>query len=253
MKPARSISSRSLRIVASHSAVAGLARLIPVPFVDDAVIRRVTRRMASELFEIHGRSLSEAGAKALSYAPSQWIRGSARSVAMLPLRRVLRKVVYLLAFKDCSDVASTVFHDGWLLARWLERGPQAGQADDAKRLKKVRKAMLRTYMDVDPAPLRRALTGAFLGARVGVEGAVQVVQRMRKPAGSQEETAPLESLDRLVARMKEAAQDQWQYMEGLEQSFRRHLGEPAESDASGTSGAQAERGEPAQEELAASA
>ncbi len=228
MTHAHGISPRSLRIIAAHSALAGVCPLIPLPYVDDLVIRRITRRMCSALYEAHDLHLTPSGERVLTAAPSVWRRGAATSAALFPMRKLLRKVAYLLAIKDCSDVASSVFHDGWLLAHLLEHG-QHGRGpslEDTRYLQKVRKAMLRTYKDVDPAPLRRALLGAFLGARVGVEHAVQAVQRRRG-----DKAAPVESnkeVEPVASRMQAAAMGQWQYLDLLERRFRRQLGLPAE-------------------------
>ncbi len=223
MTKAHGISPRALRIVATHSAIAGLCPLIPVPYVDDLLIRRVTRRMFTALFEAHDLQLAPAGAKALTATPSAWLRGAATSVAMFPLRRVLRKVVYLLAIKDCADVASLVFHDGWLLAHMLERPSNRGSSvADPKYLQRVRKAMLSTYKDIDPAPLRRALVGAFLGAKVGAEHAAQAAARVRSG-----EPVKTDGVDKLSKRMLAAARVQWKYLDALHQRFEHHLGHPA--------------------------
>ncbi len=220
MADTRGISPRSLRIVASYSAIAGLCPLIPVPYVDDLLIRQITRRMCGALFEAHGLRLTSTGARALTAAPMHWLRGAATSMALFPLRKLLRKVVYLLAIKDCAEVSASVFHDGWLLAHLLERGSQGRSLADPRYLHKIRKAMLRTYKDIDPAPLRRALVGAFLGARVGAEHAIHAVQRLRRG----DTASPGEPLDGLVARMRDAAMTEWRYMDALERRFARHLG-----------------------------
>lgn len=237
MTHAHGISPRSLRIIAAHSALAGLCPLIPMPYVDDLVIRRVARRMCSDLYAAHDLSLTSSGERVLTDAPSVWLRGAATSVALFPLRRLLRKVVYLLAIRDCAAVASSVFHDGWLLAHLLEHGRPAGKhgpsLEDTRYLQKVRQAMLRTYKDIDPAPLKRALLGAFAGARVGVEHAIEAIQRRRR--GSEAVHAPDveggahdSSIEPLASRMLAAAMSQWKYLDALEQEFRRHLGLPAE-------------------------
>lgn len=236
MTHAHDTSPRSLRIVAAYSALAGLCPLIPLPYVDDFLIRRVTRRMHGALYDAHGLSLTGSGERVLTEAPSAWMRGAATSLALFPVRKLLRKVVYLLAIRDCADVASSVFHDGWLVARLLEqndRGSKHGRSlEDTRYLQKVRKAMLRTYKEVDPAPFKRALLGAFAGARVGVEHAAQAIQRRR---GGEAVQAPVlegvehdKRVEPVARRMRTAAMSQWQYLDALEQRFRKHLGLPAE-------------------------
>lgn len=229
MNGARGISSRSSRIVATHAAIAGLCPLIPLPFVDDMVIRRVMRTMFRALYDAHGLDLSRAGARILGAAPPGRLRGAAASLAFFPLRKIFRKAVYVLAIKDCADVASAVFHDGWLLAYYLE-DPEVSERpglspDDPRALRRVRQAMLRTYADVDPAPLRRALTGSLLGARVGAGHGLQALQRLLR---KRETDAPrADEVDDLTVRMRDAAMGEWRYMHLLELRFRRYLGLPA--------------------------
>ena len=218
------ISPRALRIVAAHSAIAGLCPLIPLPYVDDMLIRRINGRMCKTLFEAHDLTLTRSAERVLTNTPSQWLRGAVTSVALFPLRKAMRKIVYLLAIRDCADVASAVFHDGWLLAHLLEHGAGGHDLDDTRYLQKVRKAMLRTYEEIDPAPLRRALVGAFLGAKVGAGHAVRAVKRVRR--GEPVETRGVESL---VREMGAAAGVEWHYLEALEKRFRRHLGLKAQA------------------------
>lgn len=215
MKKARGISPRALRIVASHSALAGLCPLIPLPYVDDVLIRRITRHMYRDLFAAHDLTVTPADEKALLATPSRWLRSAATSVALFPVRKLVRKLVYVLAIKDCGDVASSVFHDGWLLAHLLEHPPQHDTLTDTAYLKKVRKAMLQTYTDIDPAPLRRALTGAYRAAKIGAEEAA------RRIKGGKPETN-----DVLTRKLRAAVNSQWPYLDSLAQQFRQNLGLP---------------------------
>jgi uncharacterized protein (DUF697 family) len=234
------ISPRSSRIVAAHATIAGLCPLIPVPFVDDLAIRNVVQRMYTQLYEAHGYTLPVSGAKILGDKASTRLRDAMTSVVLFPIKKIVRKVVYVLAVKDCADVASAVFHDGWLLARVLE-APLHGadrkpSPEDPKFLRKVRKAMLKTYEEVDPVPLRRALVGAFLNAKVGVRHGVKTLQRLlreRKGKGKKQDVDPaaVEGVQKLSASVSEAAMGEGKYMDALERIFQRHLGQPSRSAA----------------------
>lgn len=223
------MSPRTARLVAGHAALAGLCPLLPVPFLDELVIRRIARRMHRALFAAHGLELSPVAARLLT-AQAGWFHGAASSVALLPLKRLLRKAAVVLAIKDCADVATVVYHDGWLIGRVLAdsreiAGP--GRAMTEPRvLRRVRKAMLRTYRDIDPAPLRRALVGAFLGTRVGARHAVQAIRRLLRGADQPVDPETRDEVEDLSSRMRAAAMEQWQYLERLERCFRRHLGLP---------------------------
>jgi uncharacterized protein (DUF697 family) len=225
------MSPRTSRLVAGHAALAGLCPLLPVPFVDELAIRRVARRMHRALFEAHGLELSPAAAKLLTAQPS-WFRGAASSVALLPLKRLVQKAAVVLSLKECADVATVVYHDGWLIGRVLADSQEiAGPGrslTDPRVLRRVRKAMLRTYRDIDPAPLRRALVGAFLGTRVGARHAVQAVRRLLRGKTEPVDAEARDDVADLSARMRAAAMEEWQYFERLERRFRHHLGLPGE-------------------------
>ncbi len=224
------LSPRSTRIVATHAALAGLCPLIPVPFVDDLAIRRIVRRMYRSLFAAHGYTIPEGGADLLRTAPTNRVRDAAMAVAMFPVKKVVRKLVYVLAVKDCAEVASSVFHDGWLLAHVLEdaRTNDDPSPEDPAFLRRVREATLETYQDIDPAPLRRALTSSFLGAKVGVRQGLQSLRNLLRDREDTAEKPPSpDGVRDLAFRVSAATRSEWQYMDALEQSFRRHLGAPA--------------------------
>lgn len=232
MNEPRDLSPTASRIVATHAAIAGLCPLIPIPFLDDMAVRRVERRMFTALFAAHGLKLPPLGARILG-AQAGWARGAAASLALYPLRKIVHKLAYVLALKDCADVASAVYHDGWLMGRVLADSPDFAGArppTDPRALRRVRKAMLRTYRDIDPAPLRRALVGSFRGAGVGVGHATQAVRRLLSGAQPADDRIPGDVAD-LTTRMRAAAASEWQYLDHLEALFRRHLGLPARRDA----------------------
>lgn len=240
MPEAHRLSPRSTRIVATHAALAGLCPLIPVPFVDDMVIGAIVDRMNRALFAAHGFRLPAAGAKILRETPANRLRAVATAVALYPLKKIVRKLVYVLAVKDCAEVGSAVFHDGWLLARVLEDARAAGDETspaDLDHLRRVRAATLATYAEVDPAPLRRALLSSFRGAGVGLKHGVQVLQRLlrerRRGKGKVDavkDGAAPDGVHDLVDRVTAATRSEWQYMDALEQAFRRHLEAPAIGD-----------------------
>lgn len=227
------LSQRSTRIVATHAALAGLCPLIPVPFVDDLAIRRIVRRMYRSLFAAHGYTIPDHGADILRASPANRLRDAAAAVAMFPVKKVVRKLVYVLAVKDCAEVASSVFHDGWLLARVLEdaRADAGPSPEDPELLRRVREATLKTYEDIDPAPLRRALTSSFLAAKVGVRQGLQSLRSLlRDREDTADKPASPDGVRDLASRVAAATRSEWQYMDALEQSFRRHLGAPKARD-----------------------
>ena len=114
------VSDAALRTIASHCAVAGLCPLIPIPFVDDLIVERIHRRMNASLCEQHGIKLLPLSSKLLAESESDLLNGALKGLLMWPIKKLLRKMLIVLAIKNCVDVATEVFHEGWLLARALE-------------------------------------------------------------------------------------------------------------------------------------
>lgn len=123
----------------TYAIPAGLTPLVPIPFVDAAVARRVQRAMFERVAREHGRELSRDDSLALTEAPKQSaldrVRGAAGTVAVYPLRWVFRRVVLALLFKDVTDLAAKTYVYGLafdlaLSEGWLdEHGPaRVGQA-----------------------------------------------------------------------------------------------------------------------------
>ncbi|MEZ4461219.1 MAG: hypothetical protein R3E66_16170 [bacterium] len=150
--------------IASHSALAGLCPLIPIPFVDDFIIVRIHRRLCRVLLKQHAIELSDAGARTLTHSPSNLLGGIVRKLVFWPIKKLITKLVYVLAVKSCADVAATVFNEGWLLARAIEQEyvpMDLVQRGDYSTLRDLRNAILKAREAVDPSPTQAVMRSAF--------------------------------------------------------------------------------------------
>lgn len=194
------VTDEALSTVASHSAIAGLCPLIPIPFVDDLIIERIHRNMVHNLCKQHDFYLSPAYVKLLTESPSSFLSGALKSVLLYPVKKLIRKVVYVLAIKSCADVASVVFHEGWLLARAFEQDyvdKQAIAHGDRDAIRALRKAICEARDHVDPSPTTQVMHSAF---GVGKEVFDAILTAMKGVLTSNDDEA-----SRLDAAQKEAA------------------------------------------------
>ena len=173
------VSRQALGTIVRHSLLAGFCPLIPLPFIDDYVIGKLHERMSRELFEDHGMTLSHTGAKILRDTPSSLLRSALMSMMLFPIKKLLKKIVFVLAIKGCVDVAAAIFHDGWMLARALEGAHEVDREalarNDHDELRRLRMAILATHDQVDTRPLQNIFRGIFRGGISQIDEAVSTL------------------------------------------------------------------------------
>ena len=202
------ISDGALGLVAGYSALAGLCPLIPVPFVDDIIIGRIHRRLYQKLCTRHDFYLTARDAKILTSKPSSFLAGAFKSLVLWPVKKIVRKVVYVLAVKSCADVAAAVFNEAWLLARTLEQNyvPRDALARGEKQaLEQLRDAMIAAVAHVDPQPTQQAMRSAF---GVGRELFGAVVDSVRGTLGGAGDDDRIDAAEEQTAPISERIQDE---------------------------------------------
>ncbi len=208
-KMSAAISKDALAAVAGYSALAGLCPLIPIPFVDDFIIVRIHRRLCWVLFNQHDIHLSDAGAKALTESPSNLFGGIFAKLLFWPIKKLIRKVVYVLAVKSCADVAAVVFNDGWLLARALEQGyipSELLSRGDLATMKRLRTAIIKAREAVDPSATRAVMQSAFGVGREVFSATLNSVRNVLKSPGANDDR--LEAAEQEVAPISQRIQDE---------------------------------------------
>jgi len=179
-----------LRRVSYWSVASGLAAAVPVPFLDDHLVRLARRRMVAELAQRHGLELTAAEVHHLSGTErkSTWgclvgvLIGALFKVTVKLLRRLFRTLLFWLTLKDASDAASKTFHEGFLLHHGLDSlatRPGLRDPDDPldEKVRALRARIDRVTREVDTRPMQKMIRTAFRSSRGVLRRAARVLAR----------------------------------------------------------------------------
>ncbi len=193
-----SIEPAGLHAVILYSLFAGVCPLIPVPWVDDFVLRRVRRAGFRRLFRQGGAEPSSFQLDELTTDRSSWLRGCFAGLVLYPIKRIFRKIIFVFTLKDCVDAASRTFHELWLV-RHLTADWQAAPAEAAGGVAaaaRLRRALDRALAETDPRPVEQVFKQAFRsGRRRALDVAAALGRAIRRARGLK---AREEAVDRLV-------------------------------------------------------
>lgn len=163
MEPNRAVADAKQTIILTHVVLIGLTPFIPVPFVDDYVKNRIQRRMVRRLAIANGIDLSAGDVATLGDDASGTWRGRILGLALIPVKRVFRKVFFVLGIKGIIDVASIAWHRAFLIDHALASGLCAPIGKNSAT--KVRAAIDAVCAEVPVTPLEPALKSAFEGSK----------------------------------------------------------------------------------------
>jgi len=114
---------RTDTILLTHTTLAALTPLIPIPFVDDYVRAWLLRRLVRALAEAHNLPIWDDEVRTLIDEPRKSYIGSFfKGLILTPVRKILRKTFMVLAGKRVVELATEVYHRGWLIELALDRG-----------------------------------------------------------------------------------------------------------------------------------
>lgn len=171
------LGSVAQRHIVLHALLAGLTPLVPVPFVDDVLQARVMRRLVATLAALHDLPLAPADVRTLADPPgTSWIKDAARSVVMMPVRFVLRRIFVLLTGKRVIDLASESWHRGYLVDLAFAEALCAPVG--AYSAKQVREAVDAVCTEVPVAPIAHGLKVGFEQAKGALVTALPALQRL---------------------------------------------------------------------------
>ncbi|HVS02506.1 MAG TPA: hypothetical protein VMT16_07030 [Thermoanaerobaculia bacterium] len=219
------------RIVVWDSLLAGLAPLLPVPFVDDIAVAAMRRRLVSRLASQAGIRLLPHQLRLLAGGGRGRSCGWLLAAAILyPVKKVLRKLLYFLAVKEAIDTLSLVFHQGYLLHGALARSgfPRDGTPPADAEVERVRQAVFGTLGALDTRPLGRVLRGVFRSSSRLVVGTLRWVGRRlggRQTLGEIEAAGMDEATLGAGSPAAEALLDRLVTVLWGEQAYRRRLDE----------------------------
>lgn len=131
----------------------GAAMLIPLPWVDGWVERRVTRRLLQEVARERGVTLADEHLDVLVGDRSSLVLGVVQAVVVWPLKKLFKTVLYFLTVKDVLDGVARAAHRVTLVDDALARGLLPA------RVEEVRRAMDHALERVMVSPVVRPLYG----------------------------------------------------------------------------------------------
>lgn len=188
-----------------HAALVALTPLIPLPFVDDLAKNRLQRRMVRTLAERRAVFLERGAVEAIADDESAIFRGLGRSIALLPIRFLLRRLLVVLRGKAIVDLASRTYHRGFLIDAVFAHGfHQPGRASPRAIRRAIDAVLAEQPLAASPVThaIREGLTrsGRSLAA---------VYERLRKPTSNVDAAidAAAESLADGVEPLREAVDE----------------------------------------------
>ena len=189
-----------LRELVVYSLLAGACPFIPVPLLDDWVLDRVRRRLVTRLAVDVGYSPPPPALGVLAdrdptdWRPEALARGCLRKIFVTPfvfvykriLRKLLRKILFVLAIKDAVDEFSTTFHHGWLMRHAFASGHRPTTSVETWTLRRHVDAV---RDEIDPRPVESTVRSAFRHSRRVLRKAARIVaklgRRFRRRGGSE--------------------------------------------------------------------
>ncbi len=229
--------SDGLRRIVWYSLLGGLCPLLPIPFLDDAIVRYLRKRMYRGQLRPVGIQATSLQLDVLAYAPLRsMMLGCLIGAVWTVFKRIFRKIFYVLAVKDCVDVASSMFHEGWLFQHAIREGRVTPEtfADDDK-IREIRELIRRTCEAIDTRPINQLLRRAFTGSKAMMKASASALARMIRSGGAarhpEKVDAALDELDVEQAGELEGLLDQVvtglgaekKYFEQLERAYEQAL------------------------------
>jgi hypothetical protein len=183
-------------LVYADATFAGLAILIPIPFVDSLVEEYFRRRMPRDIARRRGRTLSPAVLRLINRRRDE---GCLAGCFLLPLqlifyllRNLYRTMVYVLSVYDASEKLSYYWHRAFLLNYMIGRG----HLDDEARAVVAAAAMNRTLVASQTSPVLNLAGEVIETARHQIRGLLRAIIRFVR---RQEETAAMKRTRTTVA------------------------------------------------------
>ncbi len=164
-------------LVYADATFAGLAILIPIPFVDSLLEHYFRRRMPRDIARRHGRVLAPAVVREVNRNRSS---GCLSGCLMLPvdlviyvLRNLYRTVVYVLSVYDASEKLSYYWHRAFLLNYMISRG----YLDTLPRAAVASAALHRTLEETRTSPMLNLAGEIIEFARTRISALMRAIYR----------------------------------------------------------------------------
>jgi hypothetical protein len=176
-------------MILTHVVAVSLTPLIPIPFADDIAATGFRRRLVRKLAEAHHTPLTEDAVRRLADRPSSGSMGG--RILRYPIRRIFRKIFYVLEWKRALDTLG----DDTLRAALLEHALASRAPIDAPRLAA---AIDRTVAEADRGLFPRTARAALRqSTRLVKRAALLLTRSLRSRFTSTEPAAAERALDNL--------------------------------------------------------
>lgn len=234
------IDHEGLRSVFFYAVLGGLCPLIPIPFLDDLIIGVIRRNMVRAILGRAGLKPTDDQVATLTHEDrGGCLMGCLTMVVVYPLKKIFRKIVYVLAVKDCADVASKLLHEGLLLRYAIASGlitTEHLHRYQHPRLEHVRAATVAACEEIDTRPINQLLRRLFSSSKGLMTDAARMLgssikARRSKPRDAEAvseaidavEGAERDKLEGQVDQLDSELKEQAAYFKHLEGLFDRHL------------------------------
>lgn len=225
-----------VRIMAAYSILCGLTPLIPVPFLDDVVQERITRRMIVELAQYRSVTLSQQQVEALSAPPTSGglFRRVASAVVLYPVKKVLRKTFLVLEGKRAVDLVAHTYALAWLIDAAIRTGifpgngvlspvdiRSAAEQACAKRNTSPIEHAVRKVLDESRGSISKSVEGLWSGASSdkteGAPASAEAEREVERVTKTAEQALPVNTMaEKLEQLLRELPGD---YLPSLEEEF----------------------------------
>ena len=158
---------------AHHALLCGLAMLIPLPWVDEYVERRITRALLRNVAVARATPVSEDVLHTLTEDRSNLVVGCLVAAIVWPIKKLFRTVFYFFTMKDFVDTVARAAHRATLFELALDRGLLPGRAEEVRSLMDT---LLRQHR---VSPVTRTLWRHDRPDLVAIEGTDPAVRAVR--------------------------------------------------------------------------
>lgn len=185
--------SGSEAMILRSTALSGLCSLVPIPFLDDILIRRVRKGMIRKVLWRHGKEADSAVLRGFYERESRGcmatVFGLLFTLVKKTLRKFFRTIFFFLAVRAAALVMTETFLAGRTAERVLRGDSAVGRDSEPDR---IRSAFQNALKGSD----REILSGAIVGARTITFGDRGFLRRNRSvTAESSERNDPLDPED----------------------------------------------------------
>lgn len=241
---------KSLGRLVFHSLCSAASAVVPVPLLDDHLVKLTRRRMVREIAADHQLCLSDSGLAVLSGTEPKplgcgCVLGLVVSLAFKIItkivRRVFRTILFWLLIKDAADAASETFHEGYLIRgvlssnsaqskdkdRVLEGKSNYGEPLASAEVQRLRAPVDGALAQIESRALNHLFRGILSGSRRLLLAVARTLGRLtglRRETDAGEETLERELEDAipesLIDSVAASIGDQPEYLRHLDQLLR---------------------------------